>query len=124
MMVIESSFWVRGVGRSALLLVIIGSFLPLRADEIVKKNGTIVDGQITGISSGQIGITIGAARSVVYLSDVQSVTMTPPAAMAKLDSATPEAKISILEPLVKQYAGLPADWVLDAMGQLADAYDA
>jgi tetratricopeptide (TPR) repeat protein len=60
----------------------------------------------------------------VYLSDIQSITMTPPAAMAQIKDAPPATVIATLEPLVKEYAGLPADWVLDAMAQLGDAYDA
>ncbi len=124
-MVIESSFGASGHGRLVLLALVLGSFwLPLRADEIVKKDGTVVDGQITGVSNGQIGITIGAGRSVVYLSDVQSVAMAAPPELAKIQSAAPAAAIAALEPLVKQYSGLPADWVLDAMGQLAEAYSA
>jgi tetratricopeptide (TPR) repeat protein len=61
---------------------------------------------------------------VLYLSDIQAVDMAPPAAVTQSKKAAPAEKISLLEPVLKVYAGLPADWVLDAMGDLADAYDA
>jgi tetratricopeptide (TPR) repeat protein len=95
-----------------------------RADVIKKTNGTIVTGQITGISGGQVAVNIAGGNTVVYLSDIQSVTMNPPAAFTQINGASPAATISTLEPLVKEYAGLPADWVLQAMSDLADAYDA
>jgi tetratricopeptide (TPR) repeat protein len=125
-MVIGSSFRFRRA-RIVGLAVLIGSGLlaSVRADEIKKTNGTTVTGQITGLSGGQVSIDIGGGKSVVYLSDIQSVTMAPPAAVAQLKNAAPATTTtSTLEPLVKEYAGLPADWVLDAMGKLADAYDA
>jgi tetratricopeptide (TPR) repeat protein len=39
-------------------------------------------------------------------------------------SAAPAEIVAALEPLVKQFAGLPSDWVVGAMAQLADAYAA
>jgi tetratricopeptide (TPR) repeat protein len=50
--------------------------------------------------------------------------MPAPDDVAQLKSADPATVVATLAPLVKQYAGLPADWVVDAMAQLADAYDA
>lgn len=98
-------------------------------DEIKLKSGNTVTGQITGVSDGQIQVTIPSAagnpvKSVVYLSDVQSVQMAPPAAMAGLkEDAPPATVIAALAPLVKEYAGLKTNWVIDAMAQLADAYE-
>ncbi|MCE0497132.1 MAG: hypothetical protein LV481_04210 [Methylacidiphilales bacterium] len=98
-------------------------------DQIEKKDHTIIRGQITGLADGQVSIQSqtsngGTAKLTVYLSDIQSITMAPPAAMARIKDAPPASVIATLEPLVKEYAGLPADWVLDAMAQLGDAYDA
>jgi tetratricopeptide (TPR) repeat protein len=111
--------------RSFFALLLSGAFsLSARADQIVKTDGTAIDGQITGVSSGQVGITIGTGKSIVYLSDIKKVTMDQPPEMAQLKNAASAQVVSTLEPLVKEYAGLPADWVLDAMSRLADAYDA
>jgi tetratricopeptide (TPR) repeat protein len=98
------------------------------ADQIKKKDGTLIDGQITSVSNGQVMVTSHASNGGVvklpyYLSDIDSVEMAPPEEMKKLESTTPPAMvIATLEPLVKQFAGLPADWVVQAMSQLADAY--
>ena len=99
-------------------------------DQIVKTNHTVIRGQITGCADGQVSIQSqtsngGVAKSTVYLSDVQSVTMAPPSVVTQLkDDATPAAVIATLEPLIKEYAGLPTAWVTDAMARLGDAYDA
>jgi tetratricopeptide (TPR) repeat protein len=126
MMVIGSFF--RRFGCTNLLPLLLTAAvlaLPSRADdEIVLKNGSTASGQITGVSGGQVTINLASGKSVVYLSDIQTVTMTPPAAFTELKEASPATVIATLEPLTKQYAGLPANWVLDAMGKLADAYDA
>ena len=113
--------------ESALLLSLLtASFV--RGDQIVEKNGTTVNGQITGVTADQVSYTTqttngGTASSVIYLSDVQSISMPTPDAVTQLKNAPPATVIATLEPLLKQYAGLPADWVVDAMARLADAYE-
>jgi tetratricopeptide (TPR) repeat protein len=119
-----TTFLVRGGRSLGIFALLFGLFSIVRADQIVKTDGTAINGQITGISSGQVGITIGTVKSIVYLSDIKKVTMDQPPEMAQLKNAAPAQVVSTLEPLVKEYAGLPANWVLDAMGRLADAYDA
>jgi tetratricopeptide (TPR) repeat protein len=108
------------------------SLLALQAladDQIKKKDGTIITGQIISVSNGQVMVssrtsTGGIAKLPYFISDIDSVTMPPPADVAKVKDAAPADVIKILEPLVKQFAGLPADWVVEAMAQLADAYSA
>jgi tetratricopeptide (TPR) repeat protein len=98
-------------------------------DQIHLKSGSTISGQITGVSDGQIWITThtsngGVAKVPAYLTDVASVQMTAPAAVTALkEDAPPATVISTLAPLVSQYAGLNANWVIDAMARLADAYD-
>src|SRR5208282_3595935 len=63
-------------------------------DQIEKKDHTIIRGQITGRYDGQVSIQSqtsngGMAKLTVYLSDVQSITMAPPAAMTQLKGAPP-----------------------------------
>ena len=92
-------------------------------DQILLKAGTVVTGKINGLADGQVSVTQAAGKTVIYLTDIQSVSMAPPVAFVQAKKATAADQPALLEPLVKQYAGLPADWVLDAMGQLADDYD-
>ena len=113
------------------LIIIAALLLSSRccADQIVKKDHSVIAGQITGCADGQVSIQSqtsngGSAQLTVYLSDIASINMAPPAAVTQIEDATPATVISTLEPLIKQYAGLPAIWVTDAMAQLGDAYDA
>ncbi len=96
-------------------------------DQITKKDNSVIAGQILGCADGQVTIqsksAYGVAKLTVYISDIKSIAMAPPAAVAQLKGAAPAAVIATLEPLIKQFAGLPADWVADAMAQLGDAYD-
>jgi tetratricopeptide (TPR) repeat protein len=129
-MVIGLSFRLRllfQVGAAVLLCL-----LPVRRaaadDTVILKAGSTVTGQVTGVSDGQLTISTrtpngGTAQLTFYLADIRSIEMAPPAAVAQLKDASPAQVIATLQPIVKEYAGLPADWVVDAMGQLADAYD-
>lgn len=113
-----------------VLLGFVGmEFHGMADDQIKKKDGTIISGQIVKVSGGQVFVSSrtangGTAQVPYYLSDIQSVIMTPPAALAQVKGAAPATVVAAVEPLVKEYAGLPTDWVVDAMAQLADAYDA
>jgi len=95
-------------------------------DQLKKKDGSVITGQVTKVVGGQVFVSTRGGKDIVpyYLSDIQSVTMTTPADVDKVKDAAPATVVSTLEPLVKQYMGLPADWVIDAMAQLAEAYAA
>src|ERR1700677_2813157 len=123
--------------RRATLAYLIALTLVLAAqaahaqDVIVKTDGSQINGQITGVDGGQVLVQNrsangGIAQGRYYLTDVRSVTMDPPADVAKLQgaNATPAVVVTTLEPEVKKFAGLPADWVVTAMSQLAQAYAA
>jgi tetratricopeptide (TPR) repeat protein len=116
------------VGFLILLAVAVLELQGRADDQLKKKDGTLIDGQIVKVADGQVFVNRtsdqGSAQLRYYLSDIQSVTMAQPAEMTKVKDAAPATVIAALEPLLKQYAGLPADWVVEAMGQLADAYDA
>ncbi|HEY0257642.1 MAG TPA: hypothetical protein VGC39_09385 [Candidatus Methylacidiphilales bacterium] len=108
-----------------ILLALVFPALPGKADEIKRKHGKVITGgQIVKVADGKVIVNINGGTVPYYLSDIQSVTMPPPAAMANMKDPTPATAAAILDPLVKQYAGLPADWVVDAMVQLAQADDA
>jgi tetratricopeptide (TPR) repeat protein len=128
-MVIGSLSRFRRFGSIGLLLLAFG-VLSLRAtaDQIKLTSGSTLEGEITGVSNGSVSVTShtsngGMAKQSFPLDSIQSVTMQPPAALAALKGATPAAVVAGLEPVVKEYAGLPTDWIIGAMGQLADAYD-
>jgi len=120
------------LGKVAGVIALAFVFLILRAgadDQIKKNDGTIIPGEITGVSGDQVDVTIhnsngSTGKTLLYLSDIESVTMPPPADVAKAQGAAPKEVIAILEPKIKQFAGLPTDWVVNAMAQLADAYAA
>jgi tetratricopeptide (TPR) repeat protein len=99
-------------------------------DQIVEINGKVDVGRITGFSgTGAMIVTRtpagGTATYPVPNYMIQSVTMTPPKKVTQLQetpNAQPGEVIAALEGPVKQYAGLKATWVVDAMAQLGDAY--
>jgi hypothetical protein len=97
-------------------------------DEIIQKSGTKIFGHIIGVADGSVTITSKASNgspvTLPYqISDIKSVIMAPPPEVVAAKGQPPAQVVAALAPLVKSYAGLPADWVLDAMGALADAYN-
>ena len=114
------------MGLSLILLTV--QFVA--ADQITKRDGTVLTGQITGIANGQILYSSttssgGIVKLSCYLTDVQPpVNMATPPEVVKVQNAAPAAVVAALEPEIKQFAGLPADWVVAAMAQLAEAYNA
>jgi tetratricopeptide (TPR) repeat protein len=132
-MVIGSSIFSRYLQLTLALGLIVagGSFRAMAEDQIYKNDGTVISGQVVSVADGQVTIqsttSRGGIAKVPYpLSDIKSVTMTVPAAVLAVQAqgTTSVAVIAALEPVVKQFAGLPADWVISAMAQLADAYAA
>lgn len=100
-------------------------------DQIYKNDGSMISGQVISVADGQVMIqsttSRGGIAKVPYpLIDIKSVTMAVPASVlaAQAQGTTPAVVIADLESAVKQFAGLPADWVVSAMAQLADAYAA
>jgi len=96
---------------------------------MTKTDGTILTGQILSVADGQImfqshSSTGSVVKLPYHISDIKSITMATPDAVTKVKSAAPADVVTALEPVVKQYAGLPADWIVGAMAQLAGAYSA
>jgi tetratricopeptide (TPR) repeat protein len=120
--------------RLALLLTAVVIPLNFRAmadDQIFKNDGSTITGQVISVSDGQVMVqsvtSRGGIAKVPYpLTDIKSVTMAVPASVLAVQAqgTTQAAVITALEPVVKQFAGLPSDWVVSAMAQLADAYAA
>ncbi len=102
----------------------------LADDQITKNDGNVINGRITSVSDGQITMEFhtssgGIAKIPYYISDIKSISMAVPPEVAKVqgDGVAPGTVIAALEPVVKQFAGLPVNWVVSAMSQLADAYE-
>jgi len=125
-----SSFRVFGASPLFVLAFVFLTLQPVTADVITKKDGSTISGQILNVSGDaanrQVAIAPpgSAGKLIIYLSDIDTVTMAPPAAVAQVKDAAPTAVVAALEPQIKQFAGLPADWVPNAMAQLAEAYGA
>ena len=120
-----------GLTGSVALALVLMSLPSLADDKITKKDGTVISGQIISVSNGQVmfqsqSSTGSIVKLPYYLTDIQSINMVTPEAVNKVKSANaaPADVVAALEPVVKQYAGLPADWVPAAMVQLAGAYNA
>lgn len=132
-MVIGSLYIPRLNGLSfliALTFIALGVRL-VADDQIVKTDGTVISGTITGSSDGQVTVESttsrgGIAKVLYSIADIKSITMATPADVAKVQGADvpPSTVIAALEPEIKQFAGMPADWVVAAMAQLGDAYAA
>jgi tetratricopeptide (TPR) repeat protein len=98
-------------------------------DQITKNDGTIISGRIVSVADGQAMIegrasNGGVAKFPITVTDIKSINMAVPADVAKAQApgVTPADVITALEPQIKQFAGLPAGWVVSAMEQLAEAY--
>jgi tetratricopeptide (TPR) repeat protein len=130
-MVIGSSSFSRP-GLLAVLIALTFGLLMVRSladDQIIKNDGTVISGTILSSSAGQVTVQSrtangGSATVPYYLTDIKSISMAVPADVTKVqgEGVAPGTVISALEPVVNKFAGLPVDWVVGAMAQLADAY--
>jgi tetratricopeptide (TPR) repeat protein len=130
-MVIGSLFFRRGLSPIVTIALALSclTFRAVADDQIVKKDGTVIAGTVISIVGTQVMVKTvtsrgGEAKVPYQLSDIKSVTMATPPAVVKAEApeTAPGAVVGALEPQVKQFAGLPADWIVDAMARLAEAY--
>jgi tetratricopeptide (TPR) repeat protein len=127
---ISSSFH-RTIG-TALPAVVVFLCLALAAraqDRIVLTNGSMISGEILGVADGQVSVSSHASNGglvqIQYaLGSIKSVVMAEPADVSQAQNAPPATVISVLAPELKKFAGLPAEWVVTGMAQLAQAYAA
>ena len=131
LMVIGPFHLCRSAARVVVVLAVILSpaLRTIADDQITKNDGSVVTGQIVGASGGQAMIqtktsTGGVAKFPIQITDIRSINMTVPPGVAAADApgATSEQVIAALAPVVKQYAGLPVDWIVNAMARLGAAY--
>lgn len=112
-----------------LFLVAALTSLSFAEDTLTMKNGNVLAGKIVSVADGAVTFqstaSNGSKVTLPYqISDIKSVKMDPPPEFLAVKGQPPAQQVAALAPLVKAYAGLPTDWVLDAMAQLADAYTA
>ena len=85
-------------------------------------------GTIVGADGGNVFVEVtvgtGKGRIPIPIASIQRIEMATPSEVLKLNRSDAANVILVLEPVVKKFKGLPADWAVDAMGTLADAYTA
>jgi tetratricopeptide (TPR) repeat protein len=94
----------------------------LAQDKIIANDGKVQEGEIVGFSNNQVMIKLPAGTIGVPLVQVKRVEMAAPPAIKQALATAPAASLSVLEAAVTKFKGLPADWVVEAMGHLADGY--
>lgn len=93
-------------------------------DKITKTDETVMTGQIVGVLNNQIQIKLPVGTVGVPVAQVKAVEMKVPAEVAASVNASPAQIISTLGPIANTFKGLPADWAVEAMAAVADAYSA
>ncbi len=112
---------------SVLFLFVVGLYWGLDgtaiADQITKQDGSVLEGTVTGVSAeGQVQVTLSSGSVALPINQLKWIEMAAPAAVNEARSSGPTQVIAVLEPLIQSYQGLPADWIVEAMSLLADAY--
>ncbi len=95
------------------------------AGRIVKQDGATMEGEVTGVSGDQVQVKLEAGTIGMSLSQIKSVEMPAPKEIAALQADPNPAPATVLataEPLVKNFEGLPADWLVDALVLIGNAY--
>jgi len=95
-------------------------------DTIVQKDGQHREGQITGVKADVLRIKIGPAETGIPMANVASVTMAPPKTytdtLTAWQSGDAKKTLSLLEPLVATFNGLPTVWAERASALLGEAF--
>jgi len=91
-------------------------------DKIFFKDGKDQEGRITKVANNRVFMRIPSGEIPYPITNIERIDMPPPAQLAKAAGLPAPQQISLLEPLVQQFRGLPVAWLVDAMGQLAAAY--
>ncbi len=96
----------------------------LAQDILTLSNGQSLDAQVLGVSNGNVRLKIGPVESTRPLSQVRAVTMPAPkefdSAIERWKEGDAPGTLKWLEPLVKNFQGLPAPWVLRASALLGE----
>lgn len=113
---------------SVFFLIFFITAVSSRAESrIVKQDGAVMVGEVMGVNGDQVQVRLEAGTIGMPLSQIKSVEMPAPKEIAALladPSPAPAAVLAAAEPLVKNFEGLPADWLVDAMVLVGNAYAA
>ncbi len=112
----------------AIFALLLAGPFGLRAQDLVvqKSDKASRPGQILGVRDGTVRLKVGPVETGIPLSNVASVTMAPPKAYdqaLELWQKGDAAKtLAVLEPLVKNFSGLPTKWAMRASALLGEVF--
>ncbi|MCS7064400.1 MAG: tetratricopeptide repeat protein [Methylacidiphilales bacterium] len=115
------------VGRLACILATLFASLLLHGqDKIVRKGGQVLEGKIIKGDAQTVTYTSGGMTAPVLLKEVEKIEMVPPIDLSAVELRADNVSevIQRLNDVIKDFKGLPVDWVAEAMALLADAYQA
>ncbi|PTY04467.1 hypothetical protein DB346_03260 [Verrucomicrobia bacterium LW23] len=108
-----------------LALLVAGTSLHAQ-DKIVRNDGSVLQGVVQGYTvkdgAGTISFNVNGAVIGVPSRDVNKVEMQTPPEVARSKTQTPADRIKMLTPVVAKFKGLPAEWVTEAMAEIARAH--
>lgn len=95
-------------------------------DKVILKSGQEQTGVISGANGSnlilEIAVGSGKGSVPIPIANIASIKMAVPSELSKINKSDFNSVIATLDPLVKKFKGLPVDWLVDAMGTLAEAY--
>ncbi|MCS7008319.1 MAG: tetratricopeptide repeat protein [Chthoniobacterales bacterium] len=105
--------------------------LPLTAqDAVILKDGSRREGTVLGLADNVVRLETdvagrGKIQATVPVAEVKEIRMEVPAALEKATELRKAGKnaeaVAVLEPVVKQFIGLPVEWIQRATLMLVDA---
>jgi tetratricopeptide (TPR) repeat protein len=114
--------------RIIAMLAAIGLAAPvaLSQDVVIQKDNQRREGVIIGFGDNRVKIKIGPVETSIDMANVASITMEPPQAykdaLAAWQAGDAAKTVSLLEPLVTAFRGIPAPWAEQATATLGEAY--
>lgn len=96
------------------------------ADRIALKDGSVRDGTVVAVEDKGLRFQVGPAKTLIPMDRIASVEMDPPEAyteaIEKWSGGDQQSALSLLEPVVSRFRGLPIPWAELASAQLGDLY--
>ncbi|MCC6352625.1 MAG: hypothetical protein IT577_02000 [Verrucomicrobiae bacterium] len=118
----------RTVATALLIMGVIHAASPCAAqDKIVNSRGEVIEGKIVKVTpSGAPVMRMGNVETAIPKETIRSIQMQPPPGLAEARKALaaeqyPQVLASI-EKDAQAFTGLQVDWVIEALGLVADAY--
>lgn len=95
-------------------------------DAVIQKDNQRREGEILGVSNGNIRIKVGPVETGIPMSQVASVVKAAPKAyddaLAAWQSGDANKTLTTLKPFVDTFRGLPTPWAERASALLGDVY--